>query len=1065
MYGAIVAVLLALEPPSAAPACPEGVVVEEVGAGFVAAQAGLRAGDVLCGWTRAAAPPANPEPASGTLTAPFDLLLLDQEQAPRGIVTFAVLRDGARLSVTFPPGRNWRLKVRPRLHDAELDAYESARSLVGTPRRDEGLSRWRELAARWSRAGEHRKASWLFHAIARVAAEAQQWSAVDAALADAVQEASSAHDEPAVACLHVFRGWYLEDRSDLEAAAVGHAAAVAAYRSLGTHELGEAMALEQLAIVALSRGQLAVSQEHQEAALSIRERAAPGSTDVASSLNNLGVVARQRGDLVRAEEYYRRSLAIGEAIEPVSLDVATNLNNLGGVASLRGDLVAAEDLHRRSLALRETLVPDSLDVAMSLTNLGINARKRRDWPAAVDYSRRALAIKERRAPESLALALSINVLGFIAYSQGDWTTAARDFERALALREKLAPDSVDVAESLANCGLVAVARGELDRAETYFRRALAVVEKVAPDSLDVAQNLHALGDVARLRKQHEAAEEYYRRALAIRRERAPGSEVEAKTCHAVALVQRERGQLEQALDSHRCALDALEAQRSRLGGSDAVRSGFAADFASYYHETIAAYVAAGRAAEAFHVLERYRARELLALLAERDLVFSADVPEELDRERRMLNAEYDRALGRLAEAKGGETAQPRAELVRLRERRSQIQQKIRAASPRLAALHDPEPLALSAAQAALDPGTLLLSYAIGERASYLFVLGPGPNDFAAALLETDRERLRGAVGRFRELLREPETLRRKQLDRVAAELAGVLLAPAADSIARAERVVVVPDGPLHLVPFAVLPVPGGGGKYLLESKPVHVVGSATVFAEIKKTRRAARAWRVAAFGDPDYSAASAEDRTAVDLRSARKRGLALRPLPASRGEVEGLRRLFPQSPRVFVGADANEANAKRVGRDVSLIHFACHALADEAAPLDSALALSLPRAWKPGQHNGLLQAWEIFEQVRIDAEIVTLSACGTALGHEMSGEGIVGLTRAFQYAGARSVLASLWAVDDDSTAQLMQDFYRHLGRGESKDAALRAAQLEMMRRVRSSHPAHWAAFQLIGDWR
>jgi CHAT domain-containing protein len=165
-----------------------------------------------------------------------------------------------------------------------------------------------------------------------------------------------------------------------------------------------------------------------------------------------------------------------------------------------------------------------------------------------------------------------------------------------------------------------------------------------------------------------------------------------------------------------------------------------------------------------------------------------------------------------------------------------------------------------------------------------------------------------------------------------------------------------------------------------------------------------------------------------------------------------------------MGADATEEKAKTEGGQATMLHFACHGLADGDSPLESWLALSLPRPWREGLDNGLLQAWEIFEQMRIDADLVTLSACGTALGREMSGEGVLGLTRAFQYAGARTVLASLWPVDDASAAELMRRFYLHLKRGESKDAALRAAQLEMLRGP-GSHPYHWAAFELFGDSR
>src|SRR5262249_33763512 len=147
------------------------------------------------------------------------------------------------------------------------------------------------------------------------------------------------------------------------------------------------------------------------------------------------------------------------------------------------------------------------------------------------------------------------------------------------------------------------------------------------------------------------------------------------------------------------------------------------------------------------------------------------------------------------------------------------------------------------------------------------------------------------------------------------------------------------------------------------------------------------------------------------------------------------------------------------------IHFAAHGLLDERFPLNSALILTIPEKLSEGQDNGLLQAWEIFEQLRLDADLITLSACKTGLGRELGGEGLVGLTRAFQYAGARSILASLWNVDDWRTAQLMQQFYRELQSGKSKEMALRTAQLALLHSRTSSHPYYWAAFSLIGDWR
>jgi CHAT domain-containing protein len=175
--------------------------------------------------------------------------------------------------------------------------------------------------------------------------------------------------------------------------------------------------------------------------------------------------------------------------------------------------------------------------------------------------------------------------------------------------------------------------------------------------------------------------------------------------------------------------------------------------------------------------------------------------------------------------------------------------------------------------------------------------------------------------------------------------------------------------------------------------------------------------------------------------------------------VRAVQLQLPKRATVYLGAEATEGRARGIGPDAPLLHFATHARIDERFPLDSALVLSPG----PGDENGLLQAWEIFDSVRIDSDLVTLSACETALGKEMGGEGLLGLTRAFLYAGARSVLASLWRVSDRITPDLMRRFYRHLARGEPKDEALRAAQVEMIRA--GGHPFGWAAFQVFGDWR
>jgi CHAT domain-containing protein/tetratricopeptide (TPR) repeat protein len=968
-----------IAPRPAAGAESRGVVVDEVHAGFGAEQAGLRKGDVLLEWSRAATPPANPGPAQGALRSQFDLVEVELDQAPRGQVTISGAREGQPLSVLMP-FQDWVVSVRPPLDPPDLARYEEGRRLVDGGDAERGLALWRELARGFRDAGDDARASWLFLKLARFATFQSQWPVADGAFDEALRAAAG--DPAAEALIHGFSAASRAERLDWTGAVDGFGRALAIYRARSAQSLAEVRVLDQLGDVAFKHGDLDEAERHMRRGYDIRQAASPDSAAVANSLHNLGLVAAARGDLTGAEDYFQRSLAIAEKLAPDTMGVSLTLHNLGSVAEKRGDLAAAEQRYARALSF---------------------------W--------------SQHQPESVAMASGMVSLAGVALKSGRLEVAGQIAPRAWELAERVVPGGIVSGEAALCIGDVGVAAGDLD-----------------------------------------AAEAWYAMALKIRQAQQPGSGAEAEAYQRLAALKRLRKRGDEALPLYLRALDILDRQTRTLGGTDEVRSRFAALYAPYYLETIDLLMELGRPEEAFHAVERHRARAFLALLTERDLVFTADVPEALDRERRAASAEHDRAFAALAAATGPAADEARRALEAVRRRQDEIEARVRAASPRLAALQHPQPLDLAGTRAALDPGTLLLSYSLAADRGYLFAVGPGSGEFAAVKLEVPLARMRADVGRFRRLLQTVGPAGTEPLRALSAELGRTLLGPVAERITRADRVLILPDGPLHLIPFAALADPAvpDGSRYLVESRPVHTAASATVFAEIKKARRAGRAARLFALGDPDYGAKGIEAESRAGSLLAR--GLALAPLPGSRREVEAIGKLFPEGSKVLLGAEANEDRVRHVGEGPSLLHFACHALADAASPLDSSLVLALPAEWKPGQPNGLLQAWEIFEQVRLDADLVALSACGTGLGQEMSGEGVLGLTRAFQYAGARTVLASLWAVSDESTALLMGRFYRGLRQGETKDAALRNAQVEMLRGSRS-HPALWAAFQLSGDWR
>jgi CHAT domain-containing protein/Tfp pilus assembly protein PilF len=1296
-------VLLGTTLPSAARAkekASAGVIIETVNKGSVAEKAGLLPGDVIITWSRAASPPANPQPAQGHILSPFDLLNVEWEQSPRGPITLAGTRTKRKLKWQLSQG-SWGLAARPALQGNLLTLYQKGKDSLEAKQPKDAVAHWRDAAEEAKKEGKESVSTWLYFKMGEALAGTRNWAETDAAYNEAVEESNK--NGPESTSSYILRQWgqtflrrnawdrmeeiyrraMAEDqRVALESLAIAHSLAnlgiAAASRgqeeeagklfrqslamreklapgsldvarslsNLGTFsmsqrdlaaaedylqrarkifeqlspdsrelvtvlnnlgalaadaqrldvaedyfqrglalqerlnpgsyevaqslnnlgvlagmrgnreaqekyyqrslEIGEkvapesrvvAVALQNLAelaaqkgdlptaanyirravsiqervgpgtreladmlglagMIALKQGNLDAAEEHLKRALAIQEKVSPESHEAAEELNELGIVTWTRGDLAAAENYHLRALKIRQKLAPDGSEVASSLNNLGLVAWNRGDLAAAEEYFQRALVIGEKLEPQGGLVSTALTNLGNVAADRQDPETARNYELRALAINEKLAPESIEVARSLSNLGRESLNLGD-QAAAQDYQlRALTLREKLAPGSLDVASALASLGELALRRGDPKAAREYYERSLAIKEQLAPGSLVLAETLNELGSMSLQLGDLQGAEQNYNKALEIRTKLAPGSTAEADSLHGLGATYRAGGNGPLAQDFFCRAVQSLEQQKTKLGGTQETKTRFGSEYAEYYRDCVGALIEEKHPEEAFAMLERSRARSLLELLAERDLLFAADIPAELARQRRLADKEYDSTQTKIQHLNPVKDAEEIERLLaRLREihnQQEEIATRIRAASPRLASLQYPQPLDLAGVRAALDPGTVLLAYTVGASQSFLFVVKPatdGSSGLSVFPLGAAEKSLREKVGAFRNVIVRNRAADQAALSQEGSQLYDLLVRPAESLIAGSQRLLISPDGPLHTLPFAALvrnevrkkrEIP----QYLAEWKPLHTVVSATVYAELQKARGAGGAAAEAslvAFGDPKYPAIPKEGPLQVEngeLRSVVKRGFLLMPLPSTRVEVESIFGLFGETGNhVYLGADATEERAKAIGKKVRYIHFAVHGLLDEQFPLNSALVLTIPEHLAEGQDNGLLQAWEIFEQVRIDADLVTLSACETALGKEMGGEGLVGLTRAFEYAGAHSVLASLWSVSDESTAELMKRFYGYLKAGKTKDEALRLAQVDLIHagdqqkhakevKVTSyAHPFHWAAFNLIGDWK
>jgi CHAT domain-containing protein/tetratricopeptide (TPR) repeat protein len=799
--------------------------------------------------------------------------------------------------------------------------------------------------------------------------------------------------------------------------------------------------------------------EHARRALAIRGGAA--GTRRIDALHALAAAQIDLGDLDGAEQSLLRAGADIVGAE----DRRADHDETRGLLSLaRGDLAAAESMIGRALRREERRATVGVRSARLLVRLGDIARLQGDLDAAEAFLSRSLAFGEHENDDALAAA-ALAGLGDVAHERGDGARAEERHRKAGAILAAIDPDHPALARAWRGLAQVLLVAGRLDETEPIGRRVLAADERERPGTLALVETRHLLGELALRRGDPAAAERVGREALTLVQALAPGSRWEARTEELLAAAATRQGRREAAVAHLRRALDALEAQAARLGGSLEALAQFSARHEAPYRELEALLLALGRPEEAFHTLERRRSRALLALRRVRHLRIERFSPEEVRTEVRLADAAYDRVLRRLGDAPAADRAARDAlagELATARRRRQQARAR-RRWNGVVVTSEARAPLDLPGVRELLPAGTLLLAYSFGPQASRVYTVGPGAADFGVFPLTADDAELRDLVRGFRE---QVDARRGSQLQAAVLEharrLGEVLLGPVAPVLRRSDALLVVPDGPLHLVPFAALVAPGSA-RYLVEEKPLHVVASATLYADLAALPpRPPGPIRVVGFGDPSYAASAGE--LPPPVTTAVRAGLRLDPLPFSRRELTGLQGLGGE-PQIWLGADASEERAKALGADARIIHFACHGYVDREYPLESALALATPREAGEDAENGLLQAWEILEEVRIDAELVTLSACETAVGKAVPGEGVLGLTWAFQYAGARSVLASLWEVNDASTAELMGRFYAHLRTGHGKAEALRRAQLHLLQEPATSAPYFWAAFQLAGSGR
>ncbi len=814
-------------------------------------------------------------------------------------------------------------------------------------------------------------------------------------------------------------------------------------------------------------------------------QAIPGSEkEIGGILSNLGVLYRETREYVQAEEVLRRAdQLLTKALGSDDPEVAKNLNRFGNLYLIQGRFQEAEPLFERSFQILEKAKPGSPELAVSLNNLGGLYYRLGYFSEAKALHEKAVAIWEK-FPASPNLGAALLNLGGDNISLRKFDEAESILLRALAVREKIFPPGhPDIAQTLSNLGLLYLNTGRYDQAETAFKRTSEIFKATKgeedPDYVVILTNLAVLD-----------------------REQGRFSAAEGRFAQAVQLLEKISGPNHPLLSEPLQQWSVLEIM---AGNTDKAQQ-LLQRVTEVEEYNLNLTITSGT---------EQQKREVLATLQKStDTILWAHLqqfPNDhqmarrafttlVRRKGRLLDALSD-GLNTLRRNGDSETRTGLEELVAVRKRLSEValqrspetatvpallerQQKLESELGKRSAAFRAEfaPVTLEDVRAQIPTGAMLLEFALYH--PRLLKDKHGPDQYADAhyaVYLLDREghlqwsdlgeakQIDEAVEAVRKTLRSRESTS-AAIQSTARNLDRLLMAPLRSKLGKTRQLLISTDGALNLLPFAALV--DANKRFLVETYTVSYLGTGRDLLRFDTAAQPQSPPLVLAA--PDFDATNPKSQVATNLRSFSFQSVPLQPLPGTHSEAQVIGKLLPKS-RILLGSAANESALKNA-HSPALLHIATHGFflkpaelgnrqAAENPLLRSGLALAGFNRRGNGAEDGVLTSLEVSSLDLAGTQLVVLSACDTGLGEVENGEGVYGLRRALVLAGTHAQVLSLWKVEDRATEALINAFYRQLVQHKGPAAALRNAQLQMLRNPRFSLPFYWAAFIPAGNWR
>lgn len=516
------------------------------------------------------------------------------------------------------------------------------------------------------------------------------------------------------------------------------------------------------------------------------------------------------------------------------------------------------------------------------------------------------------------------------------------------------------------------------------------------------------------------------------------------------MIAESENSLGQAVELYQRAIDAIEFSRARLT-SHGLKINFMSDKQEPYARMVNCLVKLKQTTAAYNYVEKSKARAFLDLIARSDRAIGQknealkEITEEEKRLRdNLLSAQYRTEMNTRMFQERGATDTDSREIRAARGALGEFFSRWFRRNKDFASLRSADTLPIEKVQALLPADAHLVEYYFRGKQLYAWLIGPQSLQFVQK--QVDEKELLELVRTYRGIISRPDAVRglevteqvvpgqtQASLKTLRRKLEAILVKDILSEIP-SRKIYIIPHGILHYLPFQALTL---DGRYLIERFEIGYSPSASVLGHVfdkKKTVKKA----VLALGNPDL-------------------GAPQMALPYAEIEVRDIQQLFNQTT-ILTQNQASEATFKKKAGSYDILHIASHGEFNQDTPLLSCLRLA-----PGGDEDGRLETAEIFD-LNLNAYLVTLSACNTAMGKMASGDELMGLTRAFMFAGTPSIMSTFWSVNDKSTSVLMKHFYANL-KSKDKFAAMRQAQIEMIGHPEYKHPYYWAAFQIIGDYR